>query len=43
MTTAMLVAKTSRPELARMFELLDRKSFSKVQIRLGTEEIPPFY
>lgn len=43
MATAMLVAKSTRPELQRMFELLDRASLSAIQRELRPGEIPPFY
>jgi hypothetical protein len=43
MATAMLVAKSTRPELERMFELLDQTSLSSIQRELRTGEIPPFY
>jgi hypothetical protein len=43
MSTAMLVAKSRRTELERLFELLDRKRLSSVQRKLRTGEIPPFY
>jgi hypothetical protein len=43
MNRAMLVAKTSRPELARMFALLDRRSISRLQAEVHSGEVPPFY
>jgi YhfZ C-terminal domain/Helix-turn-helix domain len=43
MSTAMLVAKSTRPELKRMFELLDRASFASIQREVRTGNILPFY
>jgi hypothetical protein len=43
MNTAALVAKSTRPELQRLFALLDRTSLASTQRELSTEKIPPFY
>lgn len=43
MTTAMLVARSNRLELRRMFELLDRDSLAALHGEPSTGEIPPFY
>lgn len=43
MATAMLVAKSDRLELQRLFELLDRDALLAWQRELRTGEIPPFY
>ena len=43
MSTAVLVAKSTRPELSRLFSLLDWKSLGTIQEELSAGEIPPFY
>lgn len=43
MSTAVLVAKSTRPELSRLFDMLDWKSLETIQEELSAGEIPPFY
>ena len=43
MSTAVLVAKGTRPELSRLFDRLDWKSLGTIQEELSAGEIPPFY
>jgi hypothetical protein len=43
MSTAVLVAKSTRPELSRLFDLFDWKSLQTIQEELNAGEIPPFY
>jgi len=43
MSTAVLVAKSTRPELSRLFDRLDWKSLETIQEELSAGEIPPFY
>lgn len=43
MSTTVLVAKSTRPELSRLFGLLDWKSLETIQEELSAGEIPPFY
>lgn len=43
MSTTVLVAKSTRPELGRLFDLLDWKSLETIQEELSAGEIPPFY
>ena len=43
MSTAVLVAKSTRPELGRLFDLFDWKSLETIQEELSAGEMPPFY
>lgn len=43
MSTAVLVAKSTRPELGRLFDLFDWKSLETIQKELSAGEILPFY
>jgi hypothetical protein len=43
MSSVTLLTRSSRTELARVFELLDRESLHRVQAKVATEEILPFY
>lgn len=43
MSTAVLVAKSTRPELGPLFDLFDWKSLETIQEELSAGEFPPFY
>jgi hypothetical protein len=43
MSTTVLVFKSTRPELSRLFDLLDWKLLETIQEELSAGEIPPFY